>query len=131
INPYPNRYPRTHGLAALRTTYAEKSAEELEQLAVPVRIAGRVVLKRPHGKAAFATLSDGEAQLQIYVRLDEVGERAYRVFDLVDRGDFLGVAGTVMRTRKGELSVQAKELTFLSKALLPPPEKWHGLADVE
>ena len=60
-----------------------------------------------------------------------MGEEAYRLLELVDRGDFLGVAGKVMRTRKGELSVQARELTFLSKALLPPPEKWHGLADVE
>jgi lysyl-tRNA synthetase class 2 len=84
------------------------------------------------GKASFATLSDGDARLQVYVRKDEVGEQAYRVFvDLVERGDFVGVAGTLMRTRAGELSVQAKELAFLSKALLPPPEKWHGLADVE
>ena len=60
-----------------------------------------------------------------------MGETAYRVFDLVDLGDFVGVGGRVMRTRKGELSVQAREIVFLSKALLPPPEKWHGLSDVE
>jgi lysyl-tRNA synthetase class II len=96
-----------------------------------VRIAGRVLTKRGHGKASFATLTDGDARLQVYVRADEVGEAGYRLLDLVDLGDFVGVAGTVMRTRKGELSVQAKELTFLSKALLPPPEKWHGLSDVE
>ncbi|HJV33259.1 MAG TPA: lysine--tRNA ligase, partial [Patescibacteria group bacterium] len=76
-------------------------------------------------------LGDGEARLQIYVRQDDVGEEGYRIFDLVDLGDFVGVAGRVMRTRKGELSVQARELTVLSKALLPPPEKWHGLSDVE
>jgi lysyl-tRNA synthetase class 2 len=88
--------------------------------------------KRTHGKASFATLSDGEGTLQVYLRQDEVGERDYSAFyDLVDLGDYVGVAGTVMRTRKGELSVQARELTFLSKALLPPPEKWHGLSDVE
>jgi hypothetical protein len=69
--------------------------------------------------------------LQVYLRADEVGEQGYALLDLVDLGDFVGVAGTVMRTRKGELSVQARELVLLSKALLPPPEKWHGLADVE
>jgi lysyl-tRNA synthetase class 2 len=131
IDPYPNRYLRTHRLGEIVKAYGGKTLEELEALAAPARIAGRVVLKRPHGKASFATLSDGESQLQVYVRLNDVGEQAYKVLELVDLGDFIGVAGTVMRTRKGELSVQAKELTFLAKALLPPPEKWHGLADVE
>ena len=100
-------------------------------LAVDVRIAGRVLTKRGHGKASFATLGDGESRLQVYLRSDEVGAEAYRLLDLVDLGDFVGVAGRVMRTRKGELTVQARELRFLSKALLPPPEKWHGLSDVE
>jgi lysyl-tRNA synthetase, class II len=132
VNPYPNRYERTHDLGQIIASYGEKTLEELESLAVTVRIAGRVVLKRPHGKASFATLSDGETRLQVYLRQDDLGERAYSLFDeLVDLGDYVGVAGRVMRTRKGELSVQAGELTFLSKALLPPPEKWHGLADVE
>jgi len=131
INPYPNRYDRTHGLAEIAAAHGERSLEELEGLAPAVRIAGRVLTQRGHGKASFLTLSDGEGRLQVYVRQDEVGEEAYSLLELVDRGDFLGVAGTVMRTRKGELSVQARELTFLSKALLPPPEKWHGLADVE
>ena len=90
-----------------------------------------MLLKRGHGKASFATLSEGDAKLQIYVRQDQVGEVGYKVFDLLDLGDFVGVSGRVMRTRKGELSVEAKELTFLSKALLPPPEKWHGLTDTE
>jgi lysyl-tRNA synthetase class 2 len=131
VDVYPTRYDRTHGLGQIAQAYGEKTLEQLEALGVAVRVAGRVVTKRPHGKASFATLSDGESRLQVYVRQDDVGEPAYRVFDLVDLGDFLGVAGAVMRTRKGELSVQARELTFLSKALLPPPEKWHGLADVE
>jgi lysyl-tRNA synthetase class 2 len=131
IDPYPTKYERTHALGEIVRTWGESTLEELEQAAVPVRIAGRVMTKRGHGKASFATLGDGDAQLQVYVRADEVGEHGYRIFDLIDRGDFVGVAGTVMRTRKGELSVQAKELTFLSKALLPPPEKWDGLSDVE
>jgi lysyl-tRNA synthetase class 2 len=131
IDPYPTRYERTHGLGEVVARWGERTLEELEAEATTVRIAGRVLTKRGHGKASFATLGDGDARLQIYVRADEVGERGYRVFDLIDLGDFVGVAGTVMRTRKGELSVQAKELTFLGKALLPPPEKWHGLSDVE
>src|SRR6266536_813362 len=131
INPYPNRYDRTHGLAEIVAAHGESSLEELDRLSLSVRIAGRVMTQRGHGKASFLTLSDGEGRLQVYVRQDDVGEEGYRLLDLVDRGDFLGVAGTVMRTRKGELSVQARELAFLSKALLPPPEKWHGLADVE
>src|SRR5262249_37073494 len=109
----------------------ERSLEDLEALGVSVRIAGRVMTQRGHGKASFLTLSDGNGTLQVYVRQDDVGEDAYRLLELVDRGDFIGVAGSVMRTRKGELSVPAKEIAFLSKALLPPPEKWHGLADVE
>ena len=131
INPYPNRFERTDSLAAINAAHGAQSLEELEKLSKDVRIAGRVMTLRGHGKASFATLSDGEARLQVYVRQDDVGETAYRMLELVDLGDYVGVAGRVMRTRKGELSVQAKELTFLSKALLPPPEKWHGLADVE
>jgi lysyl-tRNA synthetase class 2 len=122
VEPYPTRYPRTHGLAEVTRLYGDKGLEELETLAVPVRVAGRVVSRRAHGKASFATLSDGEEKLQVYLRQDDLGERAYALFgELVDEGDHIGVAGTVMRTRKGELSVQARELAFLSKALLPPP----------
>ena len=131
ISPYPNRFERSHTLAQIAAAYGEKSQGELESLAVSVRIAGRVLTKRNMGKASFLTLSDGEARLQLFVRLNDVGAPAYEMLDLVDRGDFLGASGVVMRTKMGELSVQAKELTFLSKALLPPPEKWHGLSDVE
>jgi lysyl-tRNA synthetase class 2 len=131
VSVYPNRYDCSHRLGEVVAAYEGKTIAELEELAVDVRIAGRVLTKRGHGKASFATVSDGESRLQIYVRLDAVGERGYRIFDLVDLGDFVGVAGRVMRTRKGELSVEAREITFLGKALLPPPEKWHGLADVE
>jgi lysyl-tRNA synthetase class 2 len=131
IGVYPTRFERTHRLAEVAQSGEGKSLEELDALALDVRVAGRVLTKRGHGKASFATLGDGEAKLQVYVRSDEVGETGYRVFDLVDLGDFVGVSGRVMRTRKGELSVQAREIVFLSKALLPPPEKWHGLADTE
>jgi len=130
-NPYPTRFERSHRLAEVTAAHGARTLEELEALAAQVRVAGRVLTRRGHGKASFATIGDGEARLQIYVRQDVVGEEGYRLLDLIDLGDFVGVAGTVMRTRKGELSVQARELVLLAKALLPPPEKWHGLTDVE
>jgi len=130
-NPYPTRFERSHSFGQIIAALGSKGAAELEAAPQDVRIAGRVALKRPMGKASFATLSDGENRLQVYVRKDDVGDEAYRILDLVDLGDFIGVSGRVMRTRAGELSVQARELVFLSKALLPPPEKWHGLADPE
>jgi lysyl-tRNA synthetase class 2 len=131
VATYPTRFERTHRLGDVVAACGEKSLDELEAMGLDVRVAGRVLTKRGHGKASFATLGDGEERLQVYARSDEVGESGYRVLDLVDLGDFIGVAGRVMRTRKGELSVQAREIVFLAKALLPPPEKWHGLADTE
>jgi lysyl-tRNA synthetase class 2 len=131
VSPYPTRFERSHRLGEIVSAHASRAAAELEQHAVEVRVAGRVMLKRPMGKASFATLSDGQDRLQLYVRKDEVGDAAYALLELVDLGDFVGASGRVMRTRAGELSVQVRELVFLSKALLPPPEKWHGLADTE
>src|SRR5512144_2374104 len=84
VEVYPTRFERTHRLAEVVAAYGEKTLEELEALAVDVRLAGRVLTKRGHGKASFATLGDGESRLQVYVRSDEVGEAGYRVFELVD-----------------------------------------------
>jgi lysyl-tRNA synthetase class 2 len=131
VESYPNRYSPSHTLGQVMASWGEKPSEALETLGAEVRIAGRVLLKRPMGKACFATLGDGESRLQIYVRKDEIGEAGWRLLELVDLGDFIGAAGRVMRTRAGELSVQVQQLRLLSKALLPPPEKWHGLADME
>ena len=96
-----------------------------------VRVPGRLVALRGHGKTAFGHLSDGASRLQIYIRRDTVEEPGFDVYKLLDMGDFIGVSGKVFRTRTGELTIMVKELTFLAKALLPLPEKWHGLADVE
>jgi lysyl-tRNA synthetase class 2 len=131
VDPYPTRFERSHGLGELASAHAGRTLEELEALALEVRVAGRVLTKRGHGKASFATIGDGESSLQLYLRRDLLGDQGYRLLDLVDLGDFVGAAGRLMRTRKGELSVEVRELTPLSKALLPPPEKWHGLTDVE
>ncbi|MEN6324899.1 MAG: lysine--tRNA ligase [Syntrophomonas sp.] len=96
-----------------------------------VRIAGRIMSKRRHGKAGFANLQDLSGQIQLYFRKDDVGEDKYEIFKAMDMGDILGIEGFVFRTQKGEPSVHVQDFTFLSKSLKPLPEKWHGLKDVE
>ena len=129
--PYPPRYDCTHSLQQIVGEYSERTAEQLDTERLPVRVAGRVMTIRPHGKAGFAHLQSGGAKLQIYVRLDAVGERDFALYKLLDLGDLVGAEGYLFRTRTGELSVHAEHLMFLAKALLPLPEKWHGLADLE
>jgi lysyl-tRNA synthetase, class II len=107
------------------------SKEELEEKAVTVTIAGRLMSKRKQGKASFAHLQDVTGRIQIYVRLDRVGEEQYEIFSTADIGDWLGVSGTVFKTNRGETSVKADTVTFLTKSLRPLPEKFHGLKDVE
>ena len=96
-----------------------------------MRCAGRIVAIRSMGKSAFMHLFDGEERLQVYVRKDMVSEKDFAVNDLLDIGDIIGVAGTMFKTRTGELSVLVSELTFLAKSFHPLPEKWHGLQDKE
>ena len=129
--PYPHRFDFTHTPAQLFDLYESKSHDELEAEKPPVRVSGRIVSLRGHGKAGFAHLLGGGRRIQIYVKLDVVGDRAFQLFRLLDLGDFLGVHGRIFRTRTGELSVWVTSLRLLAKALLPLPEKWHGLVDVE
>ena len=103
--------------------------EELENS--DVAVAGRMMTRRIMGKASFIDLRDGSDRMQIYVRKDDVGEDTYAEFKKWDLGDIVGIKGTVFRTKMGEISVHAKEITLLSKSLLPLPEKWHGLKDKE
>ena len=115
-----------------RTHQAAEVAAGFERLEnEPVSIAGRVMSVRAHGKATFAHLADQSGQIQLYFKLDQVGEEAYAHLALVDIGDFLGVEGTVFRTRTGEVTVQVRRWQMLAKSLRPLPEKWHGLKDVE
>src|SRR6476620_3256877 len=130
-DPYPTFYQTTHTLAGVVKEFSDKSAEELEHAKYKVRVAGRILTNRPFGKAGFVTLSDGEGQLQAYAKKDQVSESDFQLYKLLDIGDFIGIEGTLFRTRTGELTVLAKELTFLAKSFLPLPEKWHGLTDVE
>ncbi|MGT2666921.1 lysine--tRNA ligase [Streptococcus rifensis] len=131
IDPFGKRFERTANSAQLKEKFADADKEALEALGETATIAGRLMTKRGKGKAGFAHLQDREGQIQIYVRKDDVGEEAYEIFKKADLGDFLGVEGDVMRTNMGELSIHARQLTHLSKALRPLPEKFHGLTDIE
>ncbi len=128
---YPNRFAATHTLAEVRGKWGEAAAEQLEGDRVTVAVAGRIMAIRAQGKAGFATLQQEGARLQIYVRLDAVGEQGFALYKLLDLGDHIGVSGYLFRTRTGELTVHVEQLTFLAKAMLALPEKYHGLADLE
>jgi lysyl-tRNA synthetase class 2 len=128
---YPNQFPFSHTIAAIRARYDESAAEALEATRVTVAIAGRIMAIRAQGKAGFATIQQDGKRLQIYVRLDAVGEQGFALYKLLDLGDHIGVSGYLFRTRTGELTIHAERLTFLAKAMLSLPEKFHGLADVE
>jgi lysyl-tRNA synthetase class 2 len=128
---YPYRFAATHTVPEILAGYGEKTAEQLENPRVAVKVAGRIISLRLQGKAGFAHLQQGGKRLQIYVKLDFVGEKGFALYKLLDLGDHIGVSGYLFRTRTGELTIHAEEITFLSKDLLPLPEKWHGLQDVE
>ncbi len=128
---YPNQFPASHSVPQVRAKWGEAQAEGLEANRVTVAVAGRIMAIRAQGKAGFATLQQEGERLQIYVRLDAVGEQGFALYKLLDLGDHIGVAGYLFRTRTGELTVHVERLTFLSKAMLALPEKFHGLADVE
>jgi lysyl-tRNA synthetase class 2 len=131
LDPFGKRFERTANSHELQAKYDGKSKEALHEIADRATIAGRIMTKRGKGKVSFAHLQDREGQIQIYVRKDNVGDEAYDIFKHADLGDFYGVEGEVMRTDMGELSIKADKITFLSKALRPLPEKYHGLTDTE
>ena len=130
-DPFGSRFERTHLSTEVREQFADQTKEQLEEHLQEVIIAGRIMTKRGKGKAGFAHIQDLGGQIQIYVRQDHVGEEAYELFKQADLGDIVGIRGNVFRTQVGELSVKAEEFTFLTKALRPMPEKFHGLQDVE
>ncbi|MFF2797868.1 MULTISPECIES: lysine--tRNA ligase [Lysinibacillus] len=130
-DPFGSRFERTHLSTEVREQFADQTKEQLEENLQEVIIAGRIMTKRGKGKAGFAHIQDLGGQIQIYVRQDHVGEEAYELFKQADLGDIVGIRGNVFRTQVGELSVKAEGFTFLSKALRPMPEKFHGLQDVE
>lgn len=131
LDPFGGKFVRSHVAQQLHDLYSEISKEKLAEQAVSVTIAGRVMTKRGKGKVGFTHVQDVSGQIQLYVRKDEIGEAAYEVFKTVDIGDIVGVTGEVFKTNVGELSIQVKEFTLLTKSLRPLPEKYHGLQDIE
>jgi lysyl-tRNA synthetase class 2 len=129
-DPYPVRFDRTTTLAELRDRY-DGQLEAGQELDGVERVAGRLLLIRRQGKLTFATMRDGTDSVQLFVSDDGLGEAAHAGFDDLDLGDWVGVEGTPMKTRRGELSVKVTGYTLLAKALRPLPDKWHGLADVD
>ncbi|MFH1039529.1 MAG: lysine--tRNA ligase [PVC group bacterium] len=122
VNPYGGRFDRRDTAADCRDRYQEGRE---------VAVAGRLTAIRGHGKAVFADLRDSSGKIQLYLRRDVLGEQAFETVNLLDLGDIVGARGTLFTTRKGEISVMVREVTLLSKALQPLPEKWHGLQDRE
>ena len=112
---YPHKFAWTHTPKEVAEKFGERTAEELTAEKVDVRVAGRIVALRPHGKAAFAHIAGDGARLQIYVRLDVVGEAAFKLFQLLDLGDIIGVAGELFRTKTNELTVRVVQLELLTQ----------------
>ena len=131
VEPYPRSFSQTAAVSALVERHGETDGETLEGEQVRTTVAGRILGIRRFGKANFLVISDGVSRTQLYVRQDSVSERDFAVLGLLDFGDLIGVEGRLFRTRTKELTVWAASLTFLAKCLVPLPEKWHGLTDVE
>ncbi|MEW6543338.1 MAG: lysine--tRNA ligase [Nitrospirota bacterium] len=131
VQPHGTRFEVKDRAGDLLRLHGEKPKEALDQEKVPCQLAGRIVALRRFGKAAFAVLQDGADRLQVYLKKDLLSERGFRICEELDLGDWIGVSGALFRTKTNELTVEVRELTFLSKALRPLPEKWHGLTDVE
>lgn len=131
VDVYPRSFSETATVSTLIEQHADTDKDTLELDDVQTAVAGRIVAIRSFGKANFLVISDGRSRIQVYVRQDSVSERDFSVFELLDFGDIIGATGRLFRTRTNELTVWAKTIVFLSKCLVPLPEKWHGLTDVE
>lgn len=131
IDPFGSRFERTDTSKTVKEKYLDKTKEELEEMHIPVKIAGRIMTKRRQGKIGFMHIQDRFGQIQIFLRFDALGEEQYDLFKVSDIGDIVGITGEVMKTQTGELSIRANIYTHLTKALKPLPEKFHGLQDKE
>ncbi|MEZ5317645.1 MAG: lysine--tRNA ligase [Vicinamibacterales bacterium] len=131
VAPYPNHFDRSADVSTIVATHGDTDAATLEAEQPRARTAGRILGIRGFGKASFVVLSDGRRRIQVYIRRDALPERAFAIFELLDLGDQIGVEGRVFRTRTNELTIWADQLEFLAKCLVPLPEKFHGLTDVE
>ena len=131
VDVYPRRFDAEAPIESVVAAHGTKPSEELEAAQLRTRVAGRVLAIRSFGKASFLQLSDGKARVQVYVRQDSLPEADFKIFKLLDLGDWVGVDGRLFRTKTNEFTIWASRLEFLAKCLVPLPEKWHGLQDVE
>ena len=131
VETYPRLFERTHTISALVDAYGQRTHDDLEGDQVRTITSGRILAIRAFGKANFLVLSDGHAKIQIYIRQDALPELEFTIYKLLDFGDWVGIEGRLFRTKTNELTIWASRLHFLSKCLVPLPEKWHGLTDVE
>ncbi len=129
-DPYPHEFDRTSTIAPIKTQFAEIETGEIKKEAV-YRVAGRLMTKRPMGKAAFFNIQDQSGNIQCYLRIAEMSERDQFAFEHIDLGDIVGVEGFVFKTQKGELSLHCTNFAILCKTLEPLPEKFHGIQDIE
>jgi lysyl-tRNA synthetase class 2 len=131
IEVYPRRFERKDTVTALVAGYGDRSRDELEAEPRHTITSGRILAIRAFGKANFLAISDGRSKIQVYIRQDALPAIDFQIFKLLDFGDWIGVEGRLFRTKTDELTIWASRLHFLAKCLLPLPEKWHGLTDVE
>ncbi len=131
ISPYINRYPVNATTLSLSEKYSGMSREELDEKNSEHITAGRMMSRRKHGKTTFVNIKDAAGDIQVFINKNSLGESAYEIFGKFDIGDIIGVEGRISKTKTGELTLFASKVTLLSKSLLPLPEKWHGLKDVE
>jgi len=131
VPAYPHQFTTTDTVSNLVEINADTDGATLETQHTQITSAGRVLAIRSFGKANFLVISDGRARIQVYVRKDSLSERDFKIFKLLDLGDFIGVEGRIFRTKTNELTIWASRLDFLAKCLVPLPEKWHGLTDIE
>ena len=131
VEAFPRRFPVDATLGAVTARHHGQDAEGLERADEQLRLAGRIVGTRGHGKTSFSDLDDGSGKLQLYARRDDLGDEVFERWQGLDLGDFVGVEGRLIRTRAGELTLALESFTLLAKALRPLPEKWHGLKDTE
>ena len=125
IDPYGSKYEGTNTISDIVNGFTENSE------GAPAKAAGRIMTMRPHGKAAFLDIRDWTGKIQLYLKKDNIGDEKFEIFKLLDLGDIIGVDGKLFKTRTGEITIFVDDFKILSKAILPPPEKWHGLKDVE
>src|SRR5258705_8858422 len=131
VEIYPHRFDRRHTVTELVGAHGRKTHDELEAERPDTVTSGRILAIRSFGKANFLAISDGVARIQVYIRQDSLPPLDFQIFKLLDFGDWIGAEGRLFRTKTNELTIWASRLHFLSKCLLPLPEKWHGLTDVE